>query len=377
MHFSIDVKDMHRAIHVLSVSAKLNTTDIPGRVLITASEEGVRFLASSVESAVTIDIDNAKVEQPLKISVLYSTLRSFVNSFSPWDGEFGAKTFVFSLLDKSLKIDVDNFFPNGKKVKGFLKLSTFDTYTIPEPPPFKQASFILNSSLIKTATNKVIYAIDPKESRPNLQGMSVRFNEDLISFAGTDGLMLSEYKIKNISNMKEGSYIIGHSFIMGLRRLLSDEDQVLFELDKNTIKAKFSNICYWGRLIIGQTYPEYAAELDKFSNEVVINKEILLSCLKPFIGLLNKEDNSRLRIKLEDGQLTLKNEHAEFVYDKALNSKEILNIDVNGTFMLNTVDAIKDDELYLRFSDSTGHLIFDSYNFKDQKALITPIKYRG
>lgn len=377
MKFSIETSELQRAIHVLGVSAKLNTTDIEGRVLIEVQEDQVRFLSSTMSSAVSFVAKNVTVEEKDKVVVLFSQLRAFVNSFPTFDGESGVKRFNFELSDNNLVLTLDNIFSNGKKAKGKVKLPIYQTYTIAEPPPFTKATFIMSASLIKTASNKVIYAINQNESRQNIQGMNIKFNKDFISFAGTNGFMLSEYRIKNISELREGDYILSYPFVMGLRRLIADEDQLFFELDKNTIKVKFGNICYWGRVIIGQTYPEYVQEFERYSNTITLNKEIVLANLRPFIDLLNPEDNNRLRVKLTNKHLVLANDNAEFVYEEELDVDDDFEVDVNGRFMLDTIDAIKDDELVIKFSDSKGHLIFDSENYKDQKALITPVQFRG
>ncbi len=74
--------------------------------------------------------------------------------------------------------------------------------------------------------------------------------------------------------------------------------------------------------------------------------------------------------------MMLSNEAASFEYDEEVNFDGDYVIDVNGMFMIQTVDVIKDDQILIKFSNDKGVIILDSGNFEDQKALITPIRRR-
>ncbi len=375
--FSIKAEEMQRIISILSVSAKLNAVDLTGRILITATKSKITFLNNSAATAVEVSSDTSTINEVGECAILFSNLRSFVNSFYPWDGKTGVKLFKLAMSGEQLILKVTNYFADNKKSYGRLKLQTFDTYTIAHPKVFENATFVLSSSLIKTAVNTVIYAINPNEFRINIQGLNIQFDDKYISFAGTNGYMLSQYKIENRGILKSGNFTISYNYIMGLKRLIGDNDQVLFELDDKEIRAKIGNVGYWGRLIVGHPYPDYNKEFEKYTDSIVISKEMFLSSLRPFIDTLNSDDNNRLRLSIAKGNLVLQNEIAKFNYGADLDYTGDFAIDVNGKFLLNTIDAISDEEVGLSFSNQSGSLIFYSNVHKDHKALITPIQYRG
>jgi len=119
--------------------------------------------------------------------------------------------------------------------------------------------------MFKAAVDKVIYAIEPNDfHRHALQGMSVQFDKDNIYFAGTNGRVLSEYQIKNTSDLTEGTFILKYDFIMGLKRLLGEETQLFFEINDKVINVKFDNIIFTGKPLVGYTYPEYKSALTGF-----------------------------------------------------------------------------------------------------------------
>ena len=378
MEFNIETEALQDAMKALSVVTRVNTADAEGRLLIRTNEDNtVSLVANNNSLALVVDVDKVEIKKQGSVSILYSKVKSFIGSFVAWNGEFGAKEFIFKESKNKLNIKVDNYFENGKKTSGNLHLELYPTVMIQQPRAFGEATFILNSSVFKQAVSKVIYAIDPGDIRQNIQGMFVSFDNDNISFTGTNGLMLSEYSVKNISTIKEGSYIFKYDFIMALRRMLTEETQVFFEVEERLVRARFDNMTLSGRLVMSD-YPEYKALFDQYKYSVVVNRDVFMNNIVPFMDVLNADDNNRLTLSIINNQLSFKNDYADLVYSEEVpvDSKSFV-IDINGVFMKQTVEAIKDDQLLIKFSDELGYLIFDSGNFQDQKALITPIKQRA
>ena len=193
---------------------------------------------------------------------------------------------------------------------------------------------------------------------------------------GTNSRILSEYKVKNISDLKEGSFLLRYDFVMGLRRAIGDETMIAFEINDREVKACFDNVCFWGKTIIGHEFPEYKPILDRFEHKIVVDKEVLISSLLPFSDILDPEDNFRLTFEIKNREMVFYNDAAQFTYSDPVDFDGNFVIDVNGQFMIQTIDTIKDDSILLKFSDEESVLIFDSNNYEDQKALITPIRRR-
>lgn len=376
MDFCIETKELQRVIRLLGVTAKVNTHDFTGQVLIEANEDNtVLFVSNNNSTAITILSDKAKVATPGSVVTLYGKIKSFANSFAPWDGELGTKEVRF-VHDDGVKITVETIHENGKKSKGKLKLDSFRDMRLQKPKPFGETHFILNSNMFKKAVSKVIYAMDPTEQRSFIQGMNISFSEDDIFFCGTNGRILSEYAVKNNNDLSGQSHLMRYDFIMGLRRAVGEETQIFFEVDGRDIKAKFEDIVFSGRLVVGQEYPNYKQVLDTFSNTIAVDKEALMGVLTPFTDLLNNEDNHRLTFEIQNGEIKLSSDDTELECYFDIEHAQGFVIDVNGKFLYQTIEAINDDTVLIKFSDDKGVFIFDSGNFKDQKALITPIRRR-
>jgi len=377
MDFSIETGDLQKAIKLLSVTAKVNVLDSTGMVLITAAEDGIiTFLSNNGSTALSFTSNKAEVKVPGAAVIEYGKVKSFVSSFHVWNDKDGVKDFHFDLTNNFLNVSVVNTHENSKISKGNLKLKVYDVYTIREPKKFSKPNFVLNSNIFRTATSKVLYAINPSDTRAFLQGMNVVFTKDEICFVGTDGQRLSEYKVKNISDLDEGMFLLRYDFIMGLRRVVDAENQLAFEFDDRSVKAAFDGVIFWGQTIIGHEFPDYKTILGSAEDSIILDKEVLMSSLLPFADILNPDDNYRLTFSLSKGKMILSCDVAEFTYDGQVDFPGEFIIDVNGQYMIQTIEVIKDDKIMIKFSDDDGVLVFDSGNFMDQSALITPVRRR-
>jgi DNA polymerase III sliding clamp (beta) subunit (PCNA family) len=378
MDFTIGTDSLQRAIKVLSVVVRTNAADSTGRILIEATEDGVDIMANNGATAIIFKAEQIKVAEPGITSIAFSKIRSFVMSFRPWDGSSGARKFRFISSERTTKVTVDNIYEDGKSSKGSLKLPNFNPNLVSKPPKFEAPDFSMNSSIFRTATNKVLYAINPQVDLnfAALQGMNVAFDDSNIYFVGCDGKVLSEYQVKNNTDKIEGDVNLQYDFFMGLRRLLSDNTQLFWEIKGNRVSVKFDDIVFIGRTIVGHSYPDYRPALDEYTDYLNFSKEFLMSTLAPFMDVLDPEDHFRLTMEIKDKLLKFYNDFANIETEQDIQGGLDLSIDVNGKFFIQSVDAIKDDQVLFKFSNDKGPIIFDSSTFNDQKALIKPLTKR-
>ena len=109
---------------------------------------------------------------------------------------------------------------------------------------------------------------------------------------------------------------------------------------------------------------------------VSIQKDAFYENLAPIIESLNTDDNSRLTLTISKKIVTLKNEYSEVVHDSEVDFDGEFIMDINGLILKQTLEAIQDDTLLMKFSTDANIVVFDSKNFEDQKTLITLLKRR-
>jgi DNA polymerase III sliding clamp (beta) subunit (PCNA family) len=378
MKFSIGIDSLQRAIKVLGVVVRPNALDSTGRILIDAINDVVVFIANNGITAVSFTATDVEVLVPGSIAIEYGKIKSFVFSYKPFDGKSGVSIFQFSSDDRNTKVTVDNIYGDAKIAKGELKLTNFNSSLVARLSSFDEVSFTLNSTIFRTATNKILYAINPQvdNNQPALQGMNIKFEKDSIFFAGSNGIVLSEYQVQNVSDCVIGDVTLQYDFIMGLRRLITENIQLLWDVKGNKANVKFEEIVYTGRKIIGHEFPEYKPVLEKYTHHINLGKEFLIGVLHPFMDVLDVEDNYRITIEIKDKLLKVFNTHAIVEAELDIEGGLDFTIDLNGKLLVQTIEAIKDDYILFKFSDAKGFAIFDSSTFNDQKALISSIKKR-
>ena len=380
MKFKIPVDELQGIINVLSITAKVNTLEVAGRILIEATNDSVLFLSNNLSTGISVVTHKAEVEEEGKASIVFGKIKSFVSPFTLWDPDKkeGAKYFNFKGDDRHLTVSVRNKFANGKVSNGRIRLDSFNYSSIIKPTYFSKPTFTLSANAFKAAISKIMYAIDANCMAPALRGMCIRFDDDKIRFAGTDGKVLSEYAIDNICDLKDGSFVVKTDFMMGLRRFIIPDMELDFELTDKEIKVKSGSVMFWGRLLTGMNYPEYTHMFKEYEHEIIIDKGVLMSNLVPLMDVLDSSDSNRVVFKIEDKKISLYNDVGSFICDCEFSFPKEITAALDGTAMFKTIDAIKDENISIKFSDNTlKSFIFDSATYHDQKAIIAPLKTRS
>jgi DNA polymerase III sliding clamp (beta) subunit (PCNA family) len=375
MKFTIGTEPLQRALKVLGVVVKANAVDASGRVLVEATESEVRLLSNNGLTAIIFTTADVDVATPGTASIAFNKLKSFAMSFRPWDGISGVKNFLFSSLERNVKVSVDNVYEDGKSSKGSLTLPGFNPALISKPVEFGKPSFTMNSTTFMKAINKVLYAINPQVDLnfAALQGMNMNFDKNSICFVGCDGKVLSEYQDINKTDKKEGSINLQYEFFMGLKRLVNDDVQLFWEVSGNRVAVKFEDIVFIGRTIIGHDYPNYRPALEEYKSKVIFSKDFLMTSLEPFSDVLDPEDNFRLTFEIKDKLIRFYNDYTKIETEQDIEGGFDFSVDVNGKFLISSIDAIRDENILIKFSDEKGALIFDSVSDNKQKALIKPL----
>lgn len=377
MDFIVDVGSIQRAIKILSIVVKANALDSTGMVLIEALEDKVIFSSNNGSTSISVKVKDVDVESTGDVALLYSRIKSFISSFKQYNNDSGAKHFRFKSDKKNTKILVDNFF-NGELSKSSLTVTSMNSSVVAKPEDLGTVDFSINASVMTAAINKVLYAVNPQIgfNQPSLQGMNVRFEDGSIFFAGSDGVVLSEFHTSNSNNTDNKNITLNYDFVMGLRRLISGDSQILWEERGGKVYVEFEDVVYNGRKLIGNEFPDYKSAFDKFSHQIELEKSFLIGAISPFIDILDPDDNFRITLEIKDEIFRLYCPQAEFESKINIPSGLDFSIDLNGRILIQTIDSIKDENIIFKFSDEDGFAIFDDVSTKTQKSLISSIKKR-
>jgi len=375
MEFFIKTDAAQRAVKLLSVTAKVNTYSFDGQILIKTLEDKVLFLSNNGQSGISCEVP-AKIKSPGETTVTYSKMKSFIMTFASWDGETGSKEFQFITKAPRLNINVKTTLENGTKTNSSLKLDQMKSSAFVSHVKLNEPNLIINSSLLKSAIDKAIYAIDPNSGIDYVKGLRILVDGKTIRFTSTNAKVLSDYAVSgNNTKLEDGDYFLSYEFIMGLRRVLIDDAQLFFEItSKKTILA-IDDVIFWSTTLSYKDYPEYMGIFEKFEKSIEVERETLLNGITSFADVLNTEDYNRVTVSVKDNVLSLISDDALFEYPGII-SKDEFSLDVDGVALKNTLFALGDDTLKIKCIDSKHGMILESSGFEDHRAYVVNLTDR-
>lgn len=377
MEFQVDTYALQCALKAIGAVAR----GLDDKLHIQTKEDSIILSTSSKALGLSAIINSGPNEPGISATPVVQ-FKTFVSSFMPLDTTTGLGAEYFRInLDKDPNITTITTHKNKKVVKGKLKLKVCDPFSIRTPIYNSSVSFDLEASVMSSIIDKVSYAIDPSETKAIIQGMYINFTDSTIAFAGTNGKIVSEYVIPNTTNISNISVVLRHDFILGLRSLLPKSGLISMSFEDDTkvqvtIVTNDITMYYWGYILNGSSYPDYVAHLNKFSHSIVLDKTILFDILSSIASSLDPDDTNRMTIEIKDRILKIYNDNAQFEYAEEVDYGDEFVIDINGIYLKQTISNIKDDSIIMKFSNSTGCIIFDAVSEQNRKSLLAPLRRR-
>jgi DNA polymerase-3 subunit beta len=364
--------------------SKQNTLPILNNILIETEKGGLRLSATNLEVGVVTKI-GAKVEQEGKITIPAKLLSNFINNLAIEE----ESTVILEADEQTLKI-------KSNKAKATIKgLSANDFPLIPQ----KNTDFLLTlpASKLKEVVLKIITCVSVNETRQELTGINVIFEEKKLLLAATDSFRLAEGKIElqeeNINKeeynnfvAKKGSIIIPASTLLELARISNNpEDEVKIAIEESQIFFEINGTRIISRIIIGK-YPEYKHIMPKeFKTRGVGEKKIFQGSIRmASVFTVSKTGEVVLKIDAEANNCLVEAKSVEV----GENTTEI-KIDVTGPsqevtfnakYFLDGINTIGTTKIAILLNSNTSPVALKEINEKtgevleDYVYIVMPIK---
>ncbi|OGI25596.1 MAG: DNA polymerase III subunit beta [Candidatus Moranbacteria bacterium RBG_13_45_13] len=356
------------------------TLPILSNILLEAEKGGLRVSATNLEIGLVAKI-RAKVEEEGKIAIPGRIAGGILSQL-----EDGSKI-TLEKKNNSLKIAYNG---NSALIKG---MDAKDFPIIPKPQ--SKSLFGINALEIQKKGGNVLSCAAISDTRQELTGVYVEFFENKITLAATDSFRLAEavIKINKNKNMedfrkylaKNKSVIIpARTLAEVIRSIGPDDTSIEIYLAENQIFFETTDTRFVSRLIDGK-YPEYKQVVPKsFSVDIFLKKNDLLKAVR-LAGIFSDSKSREVRFKIEGGKnrIVVFAESVEagegsWGVDCQLGAKSDMEIAFNNRFLLDGLNSLTTDEIYIGVNDSFGPVIFrESVEGKpkeDYFHIIMPIK---
>lgn len=360
MKITVTQENLNRA---LSVVGRIATTranlPILANILFRTDNGRLIVAATNLEVAI-IETIGAKIEQEGAITVPARLIADFVGN----------------LPHTNVDIETD-----GEKVKigaGSYK-STINSSLADDFPALPEAkaatSFQIPADTLKSAISETVIVASTDTTRPILTGVYIYTFEGALYFAATDGYRLAEKRVMDLAD--NISVIVPASTLADVVRIIGDEADIRVELDDEQISFIIGDATITSRLIDGRfidyrqlipTKTEFSAAADR-SEFIRVTKVAELFARESAGSIILKTDQTDQIISVQ----SIASQLGENTSTVEADVKGDGVVTLNSKFLLDALNAISGDKVYLHFSGKLAPALLtgddDAY-----KHIVMPVK---
>ncbi len=375
MKLSIPQEKLKKGLAVVErIASKSLTLPILNNVLLSVEKNLLNIAATDLEIGIRW-WGLAKAEKQGKITVPSNILSSFVGLLPNQKINLDEKENVLSVSCGDRKT----------QIKG---LPADDFPIIPRIGEGETVS--LDAPAFCASLSQVADIVSYSTSRPEISGVFLSFQKDLLTMAATDSFRLAEKKVslkKNKTPLKrEYSLIVPQKTAKEIINIFGEEEktikvyfspnQVMFEsLMEETDHPRIQVI---SRLMEGE-YPSYQEIIpESYKTQAVLNKTEFLNQIKAaslFSGKTNeinvKTDSKKEKIRIVSQSSEIGEYNSEI---KAEIKGKAVDVAFNHKFLLDGLAKIKSSEIIFEFNEDSGPGVIKPVGDNTYIYVVMPIK---
>lgn len=366
MQFKIEKEVFLKALsQVQGIIEKKHTIPILANVHINASEGEITLTATDLEIGVRSNFP-AHIISEGKITVSAKKLFEIIRELPDREILFKAK--------ENCWIEINC----GKSTFNLVGLSS-DEY--PKFPDIISNNLLSISSIIlNEMIDKTIFSISNDETKYNLNGIFIKYDDNKLSMISTDGHRLSYSYIDISDEFKffENGLILPKKGIFELRKIISKENENLKigVIDNNFIVIDDNTILIM-RLVDGE-FPDYKRVIpEKCSTTSIINKDEFFHALKR-ISILSSEKTKGIKIIFDKNKAILTSSNPDLgdareEIDITYSGPEI-SIGFNSRYILDILQAIDESFIEFHLKDNLSPGMIEPEKNKNFISVIMPMR---
>ena len=354
MKITCTQENLGRALSFLErASGKHSTLPILSNFLLQTEKGQLKLSATNLEIGLKCLI-GAKIEGEGELTVPVKLLSTFIHNL-PSGG-----IVVIDVTGKTLKVSSGG---HSMQIRGM------DAKDFPIIPEKKMEYFLsISGGILKTALERVLPSVSVNESRMELTGVNVLFQENSFHLAATDSFRLAESLVGVVGMDEYRSYIKGTpSLILPSQTLQevyriiapeTEEVKVLFE--ENQAFFEIDGVQVISRIINGK-YPDYKQILPKnYTYDVRLDREEMIRAVR-MASIFSPASNGEVAIMVspEKGKVIVSSQSSEIgenvtILDAKISGTGDLTLSFNPRYVIDGLNALDGQEIvFLANTNST------------------------
>ena len=350
MELVVRKNDLLKELSLLQgIVERKNTIPILANVLIEASGEQVKFLATDLEVGLRSKCA-ASVTKGGSLTLPAKKLYEVVKA----------------LPETDIRIEEDK---NGVKVAADRfdsRMQTLPREDFPTLPEATGATVTLPRDVLKNMIEKTQFAITGEDTRYFLNGALFIQKSDSLGLVSTDGHRLAlitvpRERAEGQTKDEEERVILPRKTLLELGRLLAEgEGDIQYERGENHLFFDVGGRLLISRMIDGQ-FPAFERVIPKSNDKrVEFDRDRLTNAVKR-VALLSNERSRAIKVTVDKGKVEIASSSPEFG-----EAKEILIVDYagapvticfNAQYVLDFLNVVETDSVGLEFKDEMSQAV--------------------
>lgn len=359
-------ENLNRGLGIVSHVASKNTNlPILNNIMISAKDGILSLVATNLEIGVVANV-RSKIDEDGSFTVPAAVIANYINLVS-------SDNIDIELDGKELEVKSGK---QNTKIKGE---GASEFPIIPEVE--KNIEFKINGEELIKSVSQVVSSASMDDTRPEISGVFMYFNNLELTLAATDSYRLAEKKSKLITGKEEKKVIVPQRTIQELVRIcgIHTPEEVIIHINDNQILFNLGDVKLSSRLIEGE-YPDYKQIIpENFNTEAIIDKNEFIKVVKG-ASLFSKSgiNDVNLAFLVEKGEISINALNTQLGENTASVSGKITGKDndivFNYKYLLDGLTNIDTQNVILKIIDNANPGIFMPEGKDDFAYIIMPIK---
>lgn len=348
------------------VIGKSSNLPILSNVLIKTSENKIKILGTNLDVGIT-STTSGKVIEDGSITVPYDVIYSLVSNIS--DERINLETKENALI---LKTENYEAVIQGSQESEFPIIPDVDKSKLIE----------INQGSFKDAIDGVLFSVSESEFRPEINGVYITMEDNVIKLVSTDSFRLTEATIDNTNFKKTNIETLDMIIPLRVAHIVSyaitgDGKDVAIYIDDSQLMINVENTEIVSRLVDGK-FPDYKAIIPKtVDTEVVLDRVELINALRLANSFTSKAREVKIQVK--DGKvMEVYSSDASVGENKYIIPVKASGPDIDVVFnlgyLLEGLQAEKSEKLFIGLNDNSKPAIIKTPGNNSYFYILMPVK---
>ncbi len=358
-------------------TSKSATLSILNNILIETDGGQLCLSATNLEIGIVKKIQ-AKVDEPGKIVVSASLLGSFLTALRGTD---------------HISISVSGLILTLKSGAHIAKINGYDVEDFPIIPQSSEQDMMeLSLAQFKNSIAKVLNFTSKTETRVELTGVFMSFDENTVCSVATDSFRLGEMcvpvgdlvtKSTDHNSITDGSrqIILPQQLCSYIGKLSDNHKTIQCSIEENHLFLVCNDLYITARLIDG-AYPDYKQIIPTSAiTNVVIRKDALLEAMKVTTVFTGRE-SGEIHFDISEGKLKITTRQQEIGENTTELDVKLIgdaqNIVLNPRFVIDGVGKISAENINIAINGNAAPVVFRGYDddkfASDYTYIVMPVK---